>query len=165
VAGNRTVADLFEVSIALGKKLRDLYGLLRKKFSHLPEAEYFWLSLQDDEISHFTQLELIRRSLKPDELNQPADEATLKRAESLLEKITAARWDSIRNLEDAYEAASDWENSEANQVFLFLAHRYIPGRERIKLVDEVIGRHLNKLMTLPDIFGDAARRREIRARD
>lgn len=161
----QTMENLFNLAFEIEKKLVDFYCRLRNMFSHMPRVEDFWLGLRDDEIDHITKLQEIRGILKPKQLSAPADEYILKKAEHVLEILSSDRWKSIGDLNEAYELAHEWENFEANQVFLFLTVKCIPDKERRKLVEVVIEDHLEKLIGFPDKFGDVKSRELIKAKE
>ena len=146
---SKTVENLLDLSSAIEKEMVTFYCRLRQMFSHVPEAEEFWIKLRDDEIKHIIQLDQIKNSLSPEQLSSPADKSIVAKAEHVLRALGSRRWEEIKNFEHAFELAHEWENSEANQVFLFLAERYIPGEDRKKFVEMIINDHLARLTTPP----------------
>ena len=161
---NQTVADLLDLSSAIEKEMVTFYCRLRQMFSHLPEAEKFWIKLRDDEITHIIQLDQIKKSLSPDQLSAPADKSIFEKAEDVLGQLGAKRWQEIDNFDEAFELANEWENSEANQVFLFLAERYIPREARKRFVETMINNHLERLISPPDSIDTAEARKRILAK-
>ena len=160
-----TVENLLDLSSSIEKEMVTFYCRLRQMFSHVPEAEEFWLNLRDDEISHLIELDQIKGSLSPAQLSAPVDKAMIVKGERVLRTLGSRRWEEIKNFDEAFELASEWENSEANQVFLFLAERYIPDEERKKFVELIINDHLARLTTLPASFQTSEDRKLIPAKN
>ncbi len=161
---SQTVENLMDLSEAIEKEMVTFYCRLRQMFSHVPEAEEFWIKLRDDEISHLIELDRIKRSLSPVQLSAPAEKSIVDKAECVFRAFGSRRWEEIKNFDDAYELANECENSEANQVFLFLAERYIPDKERKKFVEMIINDHLARLITPPACFHTSEDRKLIPAK-
>jgi len=54
--------------------------------------------------------------------------------------IDPVRWDEIGNLDEAVDLANEYENSESNRIFLFLAEKSITRADRKKFIKTIIWR-------------------------
>jgi uncharacterized damage-inducible protein DinB len=158
---NQTVENLLALSSAIEKEMVTFYCRLRQIFSHIPEAEGLWTKLRDDEIDHIFQLDQIKESLSPDQLSAPADNSMIEQAERVIRFIDPERWEEIGDLDEAVDLANEYENSEANRIFLFLAERYIPQANRKKFIEAIINDHLERLISLPAEIDTPAARKKI----
>ncbi len=149
MTGSQTVENLLDLSSAIEKEMVTFYCRMQQIFSHMPEAEELWIKLRDDEINHIIQLDQIKNSLLPDQLSAPADKSMIEKAERVLKFIDSDRWEEIENLDEEVDLANEYENSEANQIFIFLAERYIPRDDRKKFVETIVNDHLERLISLP----------------
>jgi len=157
---NLTVGSLLDLSTAIEKEMLTFYCHMRHMFSHMPAAKDLWIKLRDDEIDHITQLYRIKQSLTYGQLSAPADRSMIEKADRVLRDIHPDRWGEIENLDDAVELANNYENSEANQIFLFLAEKYIPTADRIEMIETMVNDHLERLISLPsEIDTPIARKR------
>jgi rubrerythrin len=157
---SQTVENLLDLSSAIEKEMITFYCYMRQMFSHMPVAKDFWIKLRDDEIEHITQLYRIKQSLTYGQLSAPADSSMIEKAGRVLGYISPDQWENIENLDDAVELANKYENSEANQIFLFLAERYIPSAARKEMIETIVNDHLERLISLPaEIDTHAARKR------
>jgi len=155
-----TVENLLDLSSEIEKEMITFYCHMRQKFSHMPVAKNFWIKLRDDEIEHITQLYRIKQSLTYGQLSAPADRSMIENAGRVLGNINPDEWEKIENLDDAVELANKYENSEANQIFLFLAESYIPSAERRDMIETIVNDHLERLISLPpEIDTPIARKR------
>lgn len=115
-----TVGKLFEHAIELEKATETLYRHLGRMFSHLPEVEAFWRHYADEERGHASYLERIRKGVAVDRLSRRADDSMLEKVRQCLAKASESRIEGIQNLEDAFELATELENSETNAIFEFM---------------------------------------------
>jgi len=152
------------LSSAIEKEMVTFYCRLRQIFSHVPEAEEFWIKLRDDEINHIIQLDRIKNSLSSDQLSALADESMIEKAERVLRELISRRWEEITNFDDAFELANEWENSEVNQVFIFLAEKYISSADRKMFIEAIVNEHLEKLISLPGSIDTPEARKRIPAK-
>ena len=159
----QTVENLLNISSSIEKEMVTFYCRLRQMFSHQPEAEKLWINLRDDEIQHIIYLDQIKRSLSPEQLSTPADKSMVEKAERILREFCSRRGEAIKNFDQAFELANEWENSEANQVFIFLAGKYISREDRKKFVETIINDHLERLISPPASIRTTEKRRNIRA--
>ena len=155
-----TVENLLDLSSDIEKEMITFYCHMRQMFSHMPVAKDLWIKLRDDEIDHITQLYRIKQSLTSGQLSAPADRSMIEKAARVLGYINPDQWDKIENLDDAVELANKYENSEANQIFLFLAEKYILTADRREMIETIVNDHLERLISLPaEIDTPAARQR------
>lgn len=115
-----TVADLFEHAITLERGAEDLYRQLEKMFASHAEVAAFWRHYGDEENGHALYLERVRAGVGAGRLAQPADEDMMRKVRDCLELASPARLANIKTLEDAYELATELENSETNAIFEFI---------------------------------------------
>jgi len=158
---NETMATLFTLAINAEKAAQSFYRGLTKKFSYLPEISNFWKKMEEDEKYHARELENIFNSLPPDKLLVPADQPVLWKAKEVSKFSVEDNLDSIKTLEDAYQIANEFENSEINTVFAFLTRKFISSAERKRFVLSELKYHLAKLMGFPQSFGDAEWRKSV----
>jgi len=158
---NQTVAGLLGLSLSIEKEMVTFYCRMRQMFHHAPEAEEFWINLRDDEFTHIIHLDRIKNSLSSDQLAAPADKSIFEQAERVFRELGSRRWEEINNFDEAFELAGEWENSEANNVFLFLAERYITREDRKEFVEKIINVHLEKLLSPPAGIDTAEARKGI----
>jgi len=158
---SRTVENLLDLSSDIEKEMITFYCHMRQMFSHVPVAKDFWIKLRDDEIEHITQLYRIKQSLTHGQLSAPADRSMIEKSTRVLGYINPDQWEKIENLDDAVDLANKYENSEANQIFLFLAEKYISSEERKKFVETMVNDHLERLLSLPSEIDTAAARKRI----
>ncbi len=161
---NPTVENLLALSSAIEKEMVTFYCRMRQIFSHMPEAEDLWTKLRDDEITHIIQLDHIKESLSPDQLAAPADKSMIAKTERVLRFIDPERWEKIGDMDEAVKLANEYENSEANRIFLFLAERYISRDDRKKFIEAIVNEHLERLISLPAAIDTAEARKRIPAK-
>ena len=164
MTGNQTVENLLDLSSAIEKEMVTFYCRMRLIFSHMPEAEELWIKLRDDEINHIIQLDRIKESLSHAQLAAPADKSMIEKTEHVLKFIDPVRWDKIGNLDEAVDLANEYENSEVNQIFLFLAEKYITRADRKKFIETIINDHLERLISLPSGIDTTEARKRIHAK-
>ena len=70
----------------------------------------------------------------------------------------------FEDLDDAVKLANEYENSEANRIFLFLAERYISRDDRKKFIEAIVNEHLERLISLPAAIDTAEARKRIPAK-
>lgn len=161
---NQTVENLLDLSLAIENEMVTFYRRMRQMFLHVSEAEELWINLRDDEFNHIIHLDQIKGSLSPDQLSAPADRSMIEKAKRVLGFIEPDRWEKIENLDEAVDLANEYENSEANQIFLFLAERYIPRDDRKKFVEAMVNDHLERLLSLPSGIDTTEVRKRIPAK-
>ena len=115
-----TVGKLFEYAIELEKAAETLYRKLEEMFAPYPEVALFWKHYADEEHGHASYLERIRAGVVEDRLSRPADGVILQKVRQCLDTASRTGLESIETLEDAYQLATELENSETNAVFEFM---------------------------------------------
>lgn len=115
-----TVARLFEYSIALERAAETLYRQLEKMFAVDPELALFWKRYADEEAGHALYLEHVRADVDASRLAQPADVDMMRKVRHCLKVASPDALRKIKTLEDAYELATELENSETNAIFEFV---------------------------------------------
>jgi rubrerythrin len=115
-----TVGDLFEYAIALEKAAETLYKELVNRFAHYSDVAAFWRSYAEEEKGHASYLERIKADVDVNRLSRQADNSMLHKVQACLTKASPARLANIKTLEDAYQLASELENSETNAIFEFM---------------------------------------------
>ena len=78
--------------------------------------------------------------------------------------IDPVQWDEIGNLDEAVDLANEYENSESNRIFLFLAEKYITRADRKKFIETIINDHLERLISLPPGIDTTEARKRIPAK-
>jgi len=159
----KTISELFETAIESEKKLADLYRILSKKFEHLDEVYDFWKGMMRDESIHAKELSQVMSGIPEERLSSPADAQMLRKSRGVLELLEyeSQRVGEVKNLNEAYELATDLENSEANNIMEFLISEFVPDKFRIDFIKAEIDVHLRKLIEFPDRFGDSDWRKNI----
>lgn len=159
-----TVDDLFTLAIAAEETTAEFYRGLVEKFSHESDIADFWQRYVLDEVSHALWLERLRRNLRPEQLAGPADHDALALAVQTRNVSAAQILAGIDNLDAAYEAANDLENSETNVVFEFLITNFPYDREVSSFLRTQLTGHVNRLITaFPNRFKDPYARRAVAA--
>jgi len=157
-------AALFEIAIGAEQAGMSLYLGLVQRFLHVPEIAVFWQEMLKDEITHARELERVRRSLKSDILQAPADPSLLQKARQACDCTTLDKMESVANLDEAYELANEFEHSEVNTVFAALMTDFTGEDEKARFASNELRLHLAKLMDFPSKFGDAGKRRSVAVR-
>lgn len=115
-----TVGELFEYAIAIEKAAETLYKEFEKRFDHDPDVAAFWRSYVDEERGHASYLENLKARIDTSRLSADFDDSMLEKARACLARITPARLAKVKTLEDAYQLATELENSETNAIFEFM---------------------------------------------
>lgn len=112
-----TIAELFELSIALEHAAETFYRGLAVKFAHEQEIVLFWKVFEREEAGHARFLETLLERLSPEKLRQEAPAELLAAARRLLQVSPESVLAGVNNLEEAYRIAIETENSETNLIF------------------------------------------------
>jgi rubrerythrin len=115
-----TVGALFEYAIQLEKDAEKLYRKFAGMFLDHPEVTRFWEHYADEEKGHASYLERIQAGVDADRLSKQADSFIFQKVRQCLEQIAQAKLNEIKTLEDAFNLATELENSETNAVFEFM---------------------------------------------
>ena len=160
----QSIGKLFEPSILAERIMQDYYFGLTEKFSHLPQIQAFWQGMADDEIEHIQELENTRKKITAEKLSLPASPELFEKIKGGLKFSAPDMLGQVKNLDEAYEFSHGLEYSEANAIFKFLATKFIGSLERKRFVNEIIFRHMKKLMDFSSQFGDSKMRKEVSIR-
>ncbi len=163
LGAEESTAALFSLAVTAECKGRDFYAELWRRFEDVPAVAEFWKELRDDEVEHAQTLEGVCDSLAPEQLSEPVDRAMLTRLRTTVGLLSEARRQSIRTLDDAYELAHEFENSEINAVFVFLTNRFVGSTTRKTFYVSEIEHHQGKLVHFTERFGGPEWRRSIPA--
>ena len=124
MSDQKSVGELFEMAIAAERAAEELYRRLGQMFAHHSQATAFWQRYAIEEAGHAKMLKYLRDRLTPEQLAQPAEASMLQKAHRTLELSIDNLLSKIKNLEDAYQLASELENSETNAVCEFLIDNF-----------------------------------------
>ena len=160
-----TLAHLFDLAIKLERSAETLYQELAAMFVHEPDLLAFWQKYSLEESYHARGLERIRSNVTDELLLTPANPAILEKAYKMSEFSQEAALQQVRNMEDAFQLASELENSEVNAIFDFLITNYSHDPESVAFARAQLTGHIEHLQNdLPPRFRTAAIRKTIRAR-
>lgn len=161
-----TLAHLFELAIQLERSSEKLYQELAAMFAHEPDLFEFWENYAQEEQRHALGLETIRANVSDDLLFAPADPTILEKAVKMSQFSKEAALQLIRNMEDAYQLATELENSETNAIFDFLITNYSHDPESVAFARAQLTGHIEHLQNdLPPRFRTVVIRKSIQARN
>jgi rubrerythrin len=142
-----TVGELFEYAIALEKAAETVYTEFGNMFAHSPEVAAFWRSYADEERGHASYLERIKGKVDGTRLSYQADVTILEKVHSCLRKISSTQLATMRTLQDAFELATELENSETNTIFEFMIMNFTTDElaESHKFLRTQLSSHIAKL--------------------
>ncbi len=158
-ASPQTVNDILSTSAHFEKVAADFYGMLAKRFAHLPEVSNYWNELSGDELMHEKLVLSVQHSLSKEKLEAlPIKELTtsVTSVQKLLDIITKY---NIQTLDDAYELAHQLEFSEVNAVLKLIITNLMPPEKYEEFVTSRIDEHEGKLLQFTDLFGDKSWRK------
>jgi len=158
-----TVSALFDLAITAERAAEELYRGLAARFSHHPQVAGFWQEYAADEVGHAQCLETIRSKLSAEQLAAPANPAVFEQASWTARFSVAHALEQIRNLENAYQLASELENAETNSVFESLTGDFALAQMSRSFLRAQLSNHVAKIAAFPDRFGDKASRLGIKA--
>ncbi len=148
-----TIRDLFDASLHAEMQGQQFYLCMSEAFAYLPPVAEFWRSLMLDESRHIAAVREIGAGLTDAQLDEPVDAAALERARSILNILTDQAIRAVRTLDDAYELAHEYESSELNRLFTFLATKFDRDGMRSSFIVHEIADHQSKLMRFTEQFG------------
>jgi len=161
---NPTVKELFEKAIEIENRAEEFYRILADIFSHYDKVSNFWNSLAADEVMHSKTLQNIYKSIPEQKLVSLPDEKIYESVNMIYNFVQKDMISGINNLDDAYEAAHEFEFSEINAIFKILVTEFIQVDERRKFIVSEIMNHQKKLVDFSKNFGDRRWRREVLVR-
>ncbi len=161
-----TIQDYFELAIQGENHLRQFYRGLAEKFTTTPNAKAFWQQMADDEAAHAKRLIDLRDALSPDQLTASADIQSYLDLERAMAVSPSETLKQVRNLQEAYELATELETGEFNAAFKFLVENFLwEGDEPLSLILAKLELHIGKLTSFINRFGSLDRRLQIEAVD
>ncbi len=159
-----TVGDLFELAIAAELGAQEIYQLMEQMFHHDPDAAKFWKRYAAEEAGHASWLITLRNRLPPEKLAEPADPLVLENARRLLEHSANELLGKIRNLDDAYQLATEMEGGETNAVFEFLIDHFSDDPNTPAFLRAQLHGHISRLsLDLPVQYRGKMNREKIKA--
>ncbi len=159
-----TFNELFDLTIAAEETAEKVYRSFEKQFAHHPQIAHFWKSYADEEAGHARYLRELRSEISAERLEETADGSLFQQVQKLRRRLVKDHLSSIHTLEDAYQLATELENSEVNSLFTFVVTYFTPP-ERLKsqeLLRSVLNDHINKLAELPTPYNSRLERQKIR---
>jgi len=115
-----SVGKLFEHAIELERAAQSLYSQFENKFSNYPDVALFWKKYALEEDGHAAYLERIGSEVEQSRLSSPADKGMVQKVHRCLRDAAQIKMEKIKTLEDAYQVATELENSETNAIFEFM---------------------------------------------
>ncbi len=156
-----TFASLFAESILAEEVMRDVYLGLAVKFAAYPTIVKFWENLATEELIHIREIKRLQEKLSPEQLAGIPD-ASMMLAAQLVSRVSAVQaLKQVMDLQDAFELASDLENSETNTIFEFIIKNFVTDAQAIEFILKQLRGHIAKLMEFSSTFGDVEQRRLI----
>jgi rubrerythrin len=140
-----TLAELNDLAIALEHSSEALYRELAAMFAHEPDVSQFWTLMADEEVAHAEWLGELRKSLEDHQLQKQVDSRFSDAAWELLQISPKARLRNIKNLDEAYEVARDFESAETNAIFDFLISDYLLATRAKDFLHSQVGVHVERL--------------------
>ena len=153
--GMETVGNLFDYALELERATETLYRQIGRMFAHAPDVELFWSHYADEERGHALYLERIQQEVDAGRLSAAADHGMMVDVQNCLGATTLKRLESVRNLEDAYQLASELENAEINSIFEFMVMNFSTDElaRSHKFLRVQLSKHLAQLETgLPNQY-------------
>ena len=158
-----TIKDEFQVAISCEKLAEAVYREFMKKFAHVPEIEQFWNDMVEDEIKHAKNLEEVYETLTDEQRNGPADSHLILELRNILALRLEDVTGPVKTLDDAFNIASELEDSEVNAAFRSLTKEFILKEEYRRALLDVVEVHLARLTYFSKNYGDAKWRKSIKA--
>ncbi len=158
-----TVATLLKLAIAAERASEALYRGLETRFAHHPQAADFWGRYAREEAGHTRWLERLQGSLSAEQLSAPADPTMLRDVHKALQFSVEHALKGVRNLEDAYQLASEVESAETNAVFEFIITNFATDERTAPFLRAQLSGHVDQIMIEFPAQFDAKMRREIKA--
>jgi hypothetical protein len=159
-----TIADLLELAIQIEQASQQLYARLETKFPGQPEVAAFWRRYAAEELGHARWIENLRTKSAPELLTKKTDAEMLSTADRMLKFSAAHALKTVSNLEDAYQLATDLENSETNAIFEFLIANYGGDPNTITFLRTQLNLHINRLKNeMPAAYRSKSERQALAA--
>jgi rubrerythrin len=160
-----TINDLLELAIALENATDAFYRGLAVLFAHEVEVERFWRHYADAEAGHARWIENLRAQMDESKLRQPTDPGMLETARTLLKTSPESQLEKITNLEEAYRAAIEIENSETNSIFELLITDFALTSRSGEFLRTQLHSHVSELTkAFPSPFQSSLKRSNVKAK-
>jgi rubrerythrin len=163
-----TVARLFDQAIELEKSAERLYRRFGEWFADYPVVATFWKHYADEEKGHAAYLERVLTGVDASRLAKPANANMLRAVRDCLAAASLDRLGGIQTLEDAFQLATELENSETNTIFEFIVMNFSTEElaQSHKFLRAQLSSHITKLQDeFPSEYQNAAARRNVMARN
>jgi rubrerythrin len=159
-----TIAELFELSIALEHAAETFYRGLGDKFAGQPEVALFWKEYEREEAGHARFLETLLERLSADKLRHNAPSELLAAARRLLEVSPESILADVTNLEEAYQIAIETENSETNLIFEALITDFAITSQAVHFLKVQLKEHADRMVReFPPPFDSTQARLAVKA--
>lgn len=163
---NETVNELFKLAIEVENDTEALYRRFAEMFAHEKEVADFWRKYADEERGHAAFLERTRSKLTTEALSARSNTSVLKSVHKSLKNSVNYGLQTIETLEDAFQLATELENSETNTIFEFMITTFSTD-ELVKSQDFLriqLKKHSNMLIDeFPTRFKSRLMRKEVHA--
>jgi hypothetical protein len=140
-----TLGELIDLAIALEHANESFYRGLAALFPHEPDAAAFWNKYADEEAGHARWVEKLRGSQSKLKLDKHVDVSLVRAAQRLLRTSPADLLKQVATLEDAYQLAVEFENSETNTIFDFLISDYALTDQSGEFLRAQLKSHISRL--------------------
>jgi hypothetical protein len=161
------IRELFGKAIELERAAETLYESFADFFAEHRTVASFWKHYADEEGGHAAYLERVLESLPADRLLEPANSHMLRGLNDCLRAASPDRLSNVYNLEDAFQLATELENSETNAIFEFIIMNFSTDElaKSHKFLRAQLSSHINKLQeAFPVEFRSVAARQSVVAR-
>ena len=142
----KTVQASLEAAIEFERIMGEIYAKFAKIFADQQELAQLWASMREDELVHAQILESVHEKLLPEQKAAPAPQKINESIEYLYEVFTIAKNQNVQTFDEAYNVAHDFEFSEVNTVFKFLATELVADYQHPDFLDNQVDQHLYKLL-------------------
>ncbi len=164
MSNEATVGELFELAIAAEQMAERLYRGLELKFAHCQEAADFWGRYAKEEDGHARSLERLQNTLSQEQLFALADPLMLETMRKTAQLPTENILANVKNLDDAYQLATEAEASETNAVFEFLVTHFSTDEHARAFLRTQLRDHVDVVARFPMRFKSVIERQEIKAK-
>ncbi len=149
-----TIEETLETAVRIETRAADLYGVLARRFSHVPGMTGFWEDLRHDELGHANTLRSVRGSLSKEKLASTVEHSITASVNGIMEMMGKDLLGQIKTLDDAYEIANELEFSEINALFKYLTTDIVTTASRGEIIVHHIDEHQQKLIDFDKHYGN-----------
>jgi hypothetical protein len=165
MSDNPTLKEMISLAISAEREARAFYTGLAEKFSEHPDISDFWRGMMMDEEGHIREIEAIRESLSPDQLDAPENPELFHKVSEFLRFHAGEKLAAVGNLDEAYSIAVNLEYSEINKLMELMISKHITSNDHGARMRNSLEEHLGKIRNFPKRFGDSHWRRTIEAKE